>query len=298
MLPAMFYELNRLTMMQLAITGATSGIGAEKAKALSPKCSRVFLLVRNVEKARELIQRIDPLNTQKKFTIIPCDLTDLSSVARAAKTLTEATDKLDLLINNAGGIFPKKKLTSEGHERTFAANHLGHFLLTIQLLPLLTNGTGGRVINVSSEAHKGASVNPQDFELTHGFRSFTAYANAKLYNILFTKSLAEKYADLHLEAYALHPGVVNTGFGSESKGFFKILLSLFKPFMISPAKGAETGIFLATATNVPGKNGAYFKKSKPSAVSSKARSKKLRDQLWAYSMEQVRAYLPAHSASS
>ncbi|WP_375583598.1 SDR family NAD(P)-dependent oxidoreductase [Cyclobacterium xiamenense] len=285
-------------MMQLAITGATSGIGAETAKALAPKCSQIFLLVRNVEKARELVQRLDPLGTQKKFTIVPCDLTDLHSVARAANTLTEATDTLDLLINNAGGIFPKKKLTGDGHERTFSANHLGHFLLTVLLLPLLTHGTGGQVINVSSEAHKGAGIDPDDLELTQTYSSFKAYANAKLYNILFTKSLAEKYADQHLEAYAVHPGVVNTGFGSESKGIFKILLSLFKPLMIGPAKGAETSVFLATTAKVPGKNGAYFKKSKTASVSSKARSKKLRDRLWEYSMEQVHAYLPAHSSSS
>ncbi|MDN3688475.1 SDR family NAD(P)-dependent oxidoreductase [Cyclobacterium jeungdonense] len=278
-------------MMQLAITGATSGIGAEKAKALAPKCSRVFLLVRNEEKAKELVHSIDPSGSKDKFTIIYCDLADLKSVAAAAKTLNEATDTLDLLINNAGGIFPEKTLTEDGHELTFSANHLGHFLLTQLLMPLLINGAGGRVISVSSEAHKGASVDRKDLELIRNFSSFKAYANAKLYNILFTKSLAEKYADKKLEAYALHPGVVNTGFGNQSKGIFKILLSLFKPLMISPAKGAETGIFLATTAKVPGKNGDYFKKSKVASVSSSARSKKLRDQLWEYSMVQIKDFV-------
>lgn len=278
-------------MIQLAITGATSGIGAEKAKALAPKCSRIFLLARNQEKAKKLIQSIDPSGSKEKFTLIHCDLADLNSVASAARELNESTDKLDLLINNAGGIFPEKKLTNDGHELTFSANHLGHFLLTHQLIPLLTNGGGGRIISVSSEAHKGASVDRTDLELIRNFGSFKAYANAKLFNILFTKSLAEKYADQKLEAYALHPGVVNTGFGSQSKGIFKILLSLFKPLMISPAKGAQTGIFLATTPKVPGKNGDYFKKSKTASVSSAARSKKLRDQLWEYSMDQIKDFI-------
>ncbi|WP_235941540.1 SDR family NAD(P)-dependent oxidoreductase [Cyclobacterium roseum] len=278
-------------MMQLAITGATSGIGAEKAKVLAPKCSRIFLLVRNREKAKELVQSIDPSGNNDKFTIIHCDLADLQSVAAAARALREATDNLDLLINNAGGIFPEKELTKDGHELTFSANHLGHFLLTQQVMSLLTNGDGGRVVSVSSEAHKGASIDRKDLELIRNFSSFKAYANAKLYNILFTKSLAEKYADKNLEAYALHPGVVNTGFGNQSKGIFKILLSLFKPLMISPAKGAKTGIFLATTKQVPGKNGDYFKKSKTASVSSQAKSKKLRDQLWEYSMDQIKEFV-------
>lgn len=278
-------------MMQLAITGATSGIGAEKAKALAPQCGRVFLLARNQEKAKELIQSLDPRGSKDKFTIIHCDLADLKSVAAAAKALHEATDNLDVLINNAGGIFPEKRLTEDGHELTFSANHLGHFLLTYLVMPLLLNGSGARVISVSSEAHKGAFVDRKDLELIRNFSSFKAYANAKLYNILFTKSLAEKYADKKLEAYALHPGVVNTGFGNQSKGVFKILLSFIKPLMISPAKGAKTGILLATTSKVPGKNGDYFKKSNVASISSSARSKKLRDQLWEYSMEQIKDFV-------
>ncbi|SHN29646.1 NAD(P)-dependent dehydrogenase, short-chain alcohol dehydrogenase family [Cyclobacterium lianum] len=266
--------------MKLAITGATSGIGAEKVKALATNFDQVFLLVRNLGKARTLVQSLNIPEKDNKFIPIHCDLADLSSVKKAADEIRSHTDSLDVLINNAGGIFPKRIQTKDQLELTFSANHLGHFLLTKELMPLLTKDQGARIINVSSEAHKAASVNWNDLQFEKGYSSFKAYANAKLFNILFTKSLAEKYGDQKIAAYSLHPGVVNTNFGEQSKGLFKLLLKLFKPFMISPKKGAETGIFLASTPKVPGENGAYFKKSKVARPSQTAESKKLRERLW------------------
>ncbi|EPR68677.1 SDR family NAD(P)-dependent oxidoreductase [Cyclobacterium qasimii] len=275
--------------MKIAITGATSGIGAEKVKALAPLCEHLFLLVRNEKKARELIQSTPSL--ANKSTVIYCDLSDLKSVTKAAATLSKKTQSLDVLINNAGGIFPEKTITKDGHEQTFSINHLGHFLLTYLSLPLLKNENGGKVINVSSEAYKAANVNKKDLELKDNFGSFKAYANVKLFNILFTKSLAEKHGNENISAYALHPGVVNTNFGGQSNGFFKFLLLLAKPFMISPKKGAETGIFLATTEQAPGNNGGYFKNSKATKTNSTASSKPLRDLLWEYSLAEIQPFL-------
>ncbi|MEX0883036.1 MAG: SDR family NAD(P)-dependent oxidoreductase [Cyclobacteriaceae bacterium] len=277
--------------MNLAITGGTSGIGVEKVKALAPGFSKIFLLVRDIEKAKKLVGKIKPVGKEDKFVLVPCDLADLESVSKAAEMISAQTDSIDVLINNAGGIFPEKIITKNQLELTFSANHLGHFLLTLKMLPLLTNKNGARVINVSSDAHKAASVNLDDLQFEKGYSSFKAYANAKLFNILFTKSLAEKFGDRNIQAYALHPGVVDTNFGHQSKGFFKVFLSLFKPFMISPKKGAETGIFLATTAKVPGENGGYYKKSKIASPSKKAQSKKLRDQVWERSEKLVQPYL-------
>jgi NAD(P)-dependent dehydrogenase (short-subunit alcohol dehydrogenase family) len=286
--------LTKKKIMKIAVTGATSGIGKEKVKALAPKFEQIFLLVRDEAKARELIQSIT--SPPDKFTIIYCDLSDLKSVSKAAATISQQTKDLEILINNSGGIFPQRKLTTDGHELTFAVNHLGHFLLTYLLLPLLTYGKGGRVINVSSEAHKGARVDKNDFELKKRFSPFKAYANAKLFNILFTKSLAEKYGHEHLTAYALHPGVVNTNFGQQFSGGLKLLLSLAKPFMIGPKEGAKTGIFLAVNRSLPGKNGDYFKHSKVAKISLNASSKPLRDLLWDYSLKEVQPFLEAPTA--
>jgi len=275
--------------MKIAITGATSGIGAEKVKALAPLCEHLFLLVRSEKKANQLIQSLPSLTN--KFTVIYCDLSDLKSVAKAAATLSQKTQNLDVLINNAGGVFPEKTITADGHELTFSVNHLGHFLLTYLSLPLLKNGKGAKVISVSSEAYKAAGINKKDIELKNNFSSFKAYANVKLFNILFTKSLAEKYGHENISAYALHPGVVNTNFGNQSNGVFKFLLFLIKPFMISPKKGAQTGIFLATTYQVPSNNGGYFKNSKVTKTNSTASSKPLRDLLWEYSLSETQPFL-------
>ncbi|WP_339923524.1 SDR family NAD(P)-dependent oxidoreductase [uncultured Cyclobacterium sp.] len=279
--------------MKIAITGATSGIGVEKVKALAPLCEQLFLLVRNEEKAKELIQSMPSL--ANKCTVIYCDLSDLKSVAQAASTLTQKTQDLDVLINNAGGIFPEKTVTNDGHELTFSINHLGHFLLTYLSLSILKNGKGGKIINVSSEAYKGANVNKKDLELKDNFGSFKAYANVKLFNILFTKSLAEKYNNENISAYALHPGVVNTNFGQQSNGIFKFLLLLAKPFMISPKKGAATGIYLATTEQAPSNNGDYFKHSKATKTNTTASSKPLRDLLWEYSIAEIQPFLSEKS---
>ena len=275
--------------MKIAITGATSGIGVEKVKALAPLCERMFLLVRDEDKARNLIQSLP--SHQEKISVIYCNLSDLNSVAKAASTLRQKTTKLDLLINNAGGIFPEKSITTNGHELTFSVNHLGHFLLTQLTLPLLISGEGAKIINVSSEAHKAAKINKEDLELKNDFSSFKAYANVKLYNILFTKSLAEKFGNKGIAAYALHPGVVNTNFGTQSKGIFKFFLFLAKPFMISPKKGAQTGIYLATNQLSPKNNGGYFKKRKLAEVTQDGSSKMLRDLLWEYSIKQIQPFL-------
>lgn len=275
--------------MKIAITGATSGIGVEKVKALAPLCEQMFLLVRDEEKAKNLIQSLP--THQEKITVIYCDLSDLNSVSKAASTLSQQCDDIDVLINNAGGIFPKKSITTDGHELTFSVNHLGHFLLTHLSLPLLSKGNGARVINVSSEAHKAASINEEDLELKDDFSSFKAYANVKLYNLLFTKSLAEKFSDKNIKAYALHPGVVDTNFGTQSKGIFKALLFLAKPFMISAKEGAQTGIYLATSDLDPKSNGGYFKKRKLVKTKGDTSSEKLRELLWEYSIRQIQPFL-------
>ncbi|MCC5937964.1 MAG: SDR family NAD(P)-dependent oxidoreductase [Lunatimonas sp.] len=266
--------------MNIVITGCTSGIGAETVKGLSDKCDRLFLLVRNQKKAESLLADLPADLPKDRFEVVFCDLEDLKSVAAAADYVREKVTSLDLLINNAGGIFPKGTITRDGFETTFQVNHLGHFLLTQKLLPLLLKTPTPRIINVSSEAHRAA--NPKLNEVTNAanYSSFPAYANAKLYNILFSKSLQEKYGSQGLGTFSLHPGVVKTNFGGDFTGVFKLLIKLSQPFMITAKAGAQTTLFLATSAIKKEWNGAYFKKSKPVTPSKLANSKKLREDLW------------------
>ncbi|WP_194775626.1 SDR family NAD(P)-dependent oxidoreductase [Pararhodonellum marinum] len=276
--------------MVLAITGPTSGIGKETVKGLSAKFDKIFLLVRNEKKGAALVQSISSLDKNDKFKIVYCDLADLSSVRAAAENILKQTDKIDVLINNAGGIFTEKQLSKDKLDLTFSINHLGHFLLTTKLLPLLEKSVDARIINVSSEAHKAAKPKLNDLQMEQDINGFIAYANAKLYNIWFTKSLQDRYHERGIKSYALHPGVVKSNFGGDATGIFRWAWFLVRPFMISAEKGAETSIFLAKSPSIQQLSGNYFKKSKKCSVSSAAKSKKYRDKLWEVSEALVEQY--------
>jgi NAD(P)-dependent dehydrogenase (short-subunit alcohol dehydrogenase family) len=266
--------------MKLAITGSTSGIGVATINGLAKKFDVIFLLVRNKEKAKELIPTFTHRDKKTAFHIVYCDLSDLKSVASAAEFIKEQTDQLDVLINNAGGINKDRKVTKDGFEASFSINHLGPFLLTKKLLPLLEKSPSARIINVSSEAHKVAKPDFDDLQSKKSYSALSVYANVKLFNILFTRSLVDRYADKGIYAFALHPGMVKTEFGSGFKGIIKWGMKIVKFFLVSPEKGAQTSIFLATDPEVINHNGAYFKKSKVSKTSEAADSVEMRNRLW------------------
>ncbi len=264
------------------ITGATSGIGQETARALARKGHGLYLLVRDITKGNALAQQLIKETGNREINCISCDLSDLQSVAAAADTLKSKLFAVNVLINNAGGMFAERQLSKDGHEMTFAVNHLGHFTLTRILMPLLLKGQA-RIINVSSSAHRVGKDNFDDIDYNNGYSAIRAYGTAKLYNIYFTKSLAEKYGQQGITAFALHPGFVNTGFGADMGGFAKLLLTLSRPFMISPERGAQTSVYLATQPGLHGKSGQYFVRKHPSPVSLTARNEESSQKLWAIS---------------
>ena len=269
--------------MNLAITGATSGIGKETVKGLTKEFKEIFLLVRNREKAEALIHEIVAEAPSVKCHHIYCDLMDLDSVAAAAAQIKSKAGQLDVLINNAGGVNKDRKVTKNGLEASFSINHLGHFLLTRKLLPLLEASATARIINVSSEAHRLAKPDMQDLQYEKSYNALTVYADVKLYNILFTKSLAEKYGDKGIYAFALHPGMIKTSFGSGFTGIMKLGMKIIKPLLNSPKKGARTSIFLATDHNALNHNGAYYRKLEVSEPSTAVNSTALREELWSVS---------------
>ncbi|WP_342645203.1 SDR family oxidoreductase [Mucilaginibacter sp. CSA2-8R] len=274
------------------VTGATSGIGKETALALAKKDHALYLLVRNVDKGEQLKREIIAQTNNRSVFVIHCDLADLQSVQQAADELKGKLMAVNVLVNNAGGINASKQLSKDGNELTFAMNHLGHFLLTMSLMPLLQKGQA-RIINVSSEAHRMASPHLlNDVQFKQGYSSFKAYALAKLCNIYFAKSLAERYASSGITAYALHPGVVNTGFGSQLGGLGKVLMLLAKPFMITAREGAQTNIYLAGEAKLnPKLSGQYFKKGKPAKPTLAAQNTSARNRLWQISEQLTNNFL-------
>ena len=273
------------------ITGATSGIGKETALALAKKGHAIYMLVRDVEKGEQVKQQIISASKNNDVYVVFCDLADLDSVRAAADTLKGSLVGINVLINNAGGVFAQRELSKDGFEMTFAVNHLGHFLLTNLLLALLVKGQG-RVINVSSEAHRMGKPRFKDLQWQDtDYSPLKAYAMAKLFNIYFTRSLAIKFGPKGVTAFALHPGLVNSNFGADLGGIGKTLLWLSRPFMITPELGAQTTIFLATANRIDAKSGQYFKNKEVQSPSALAIDDLNRQKLWDLSVEMIEPYV-------
>jgi NAD(P)-dependent dehydrogenase (short-subunit alcohol dehydrogenase family) len=282
-----------MALKTTVITGATSGIGKETALGLAKKDHALYLLVRNVVKGDRLKEEIITSTGNKNIHVVKCDLADLSSVRVAAAELTAKLVSINVLINNAGGIFSDRKLSKDGFEMTFATNHLGHFLLTMSLMPLLEKGHA-RVINVSSSAHQMGKPNFDDIQWEqHKYSSWKAYGQAKLYNIYFTKALAEKYAEKGITSFALHPGIVKTNFWGGTSGFFsKLMQLLVSPFMITSEEGAQTSIYLATEPGMEAKSCQYFVKKKLTKSSELSWSEENRNKLWDISKKLVAKSAP------
>ena len=273
------------------ITGATSGIGKETALALAKKDHAVYMLVRDMAKGERVKNELMALSQNKNIYVVYCDLADLQSVHDAALLLKGSLMAVNILINNAGGIFHDYEESKQGYEKTFAVNHLGHFLLVQLMLPLLERGQA-RIINVSSEAHRMGKPRLKDLQWKNStYSAFAAYATAKLFGIYFTRSLAVKYGPKGVTAFALHPGLVSTGFGENLTGVNKTIMWLLRPFMITAEEGAQTTIYLATTQRIDANSGKYFKRNKVSNASATATDDTARNRLWDLSMEMTRQYL-------
>nr|WP_294949787.1 SDR family NAD(P)-dependent oxidoreductase [uncultured Mucilaginibacter sp.] len=273
------------------ITGATSGIGKETALALAKKDHALYLLVRDMDKGEQVKHELISASKNNNIYLVFCDLSDMDSIHTAASVLKSSLFSINVLINNAGGVFPQHQLTKDGFEMTFAVNHLGHFLLTHLLLPLLEKGQA-RIINVSSDAHRMGKPRFNDLQWMSGdYSPLKAYAMAKLFNIYFTRSLAVKLGPKGVTAFALHPGTVSTNFGEGLAGIGKILLWLARPFMITAEQGAKTSIFLASGSKVDAKSGKYFKNSSVANPSATALDDSARAKLWDLSMQMIETFV-------
>lgn len=217
----------------ILITGATSGIGLEAATVLSEKGAKIILPVRNLDKGSQVIQQIKHKVKSADITIMKLDISDFDSVRLFAAEFTKKYSKLDLLLNNAGIMWtPQKEISKQGQESQFATNHLGHFLLTGLLLPLLKSTPNSRVITQSSVLHKkgqGQNFEPtiyfDDLNFSNGFDTKKAYAQSKLANLLFTYELDRrlKNAQVNSIATAAHPGYTATNLQKDAGFMMKVM---------------------------------------------------------------------------
>jgi NAD(P)-dependent dehydrogenase (short-subunit alcohol dehydrogenase family) len=270
------------------ITGATEGVGKQTAIQLAEKGFNIVMMVRNKAKAEQTIKEISAKAPSAKVDYILVDLTSFKQVRAAAKKFNEKYDKLDVLINNAGLMYPEKVITEDGFELCFQTNHLSHFLLTHLVLDKLKKSKQGRIINLSSEGHKMGKFDPDNFNAEKGYGSVKQYCFTKLCNLYFTYCLAEKLQGTNITVNAVHPGVVKSGFGSDlDKGLLKPIFSIARLFMITNEQGAATSVFLASDPGVSKITGKYFKNSKETRTNSLTHNQSNQQILWDYSVEKV-----------
>ena len=266
------------------ITGATSGIGRETAKALAAEGVKLVLPIRDTLKGDSLREDILSQTPDASLEFIHCDLASMRSIRNFVAEYKKKHTKLHLLINNAGIWETKRNHTEDGIEKNFAVNHLAPFLLTNLLLDTIKESSPARIINVSSEAHRQGVIRFDDPEFEKKYSSFRSYAQSKLANILFTKKLSQKLKGSGVTANCLHPGVVSTNLFDKMP---KLLMGLMGLIMISPKKGAQTTIYLATSEEVEHTSGEYFAKSKRKKPVAHALRQDTADRLWELSEKYV-----------
>ena len=238
------------------VTGASSGIGLHTALGLARTGMRVVMVGRDRDRTEAARRFVAERCGSDRVAIVLADFSRLDEVRRLADEILSTTDRLDLLVNNAGLMSPKYRFSSDGFELTFAVNHLAPFLLTNLLLDRFKASAPARIVTVASEAHRGHRLNLTELARPHNWGTLRAYGRSKLCNILFTLELAARLADSDVVATCLHPGVVATAIG-ERGGLTELVWRLMKPFMTTPEKGAETSLFLATVPDPTPFHGGY-----------------------------------------
>ncbi len=267
------------------VTGATSGIGLVTAQALARDGATVIVVARNPERGAATIRRLQQETGNSAVELLIADLSVQAQVRQLANEVQRRFAHLDVLINNAGALFGQRQMTAEGIEMTFALNHLAYFLLTNLLLDRLKASASARIVNVSSEAHRGARLDFADVQGQHRYRGWRAYAQSKLANILFTYELARRLEGMSIVTNALHPGFVATNFGRNNRSITAALWRILQLAAISPEQGAETIIYLASSAEVKDSTGKYFVKNKAVRSSEASYDRAAAERLWQMSAE-------------
>jgi NAD(P)-dependent dehydrogenase (short-subunit alcohol dehydrogenase family) len=269
------------------VTGATSGIGYETALGLARAGARVGLVGRGTAKVERAIREIRALVPGAALDAFVADLSAQAEIRRLAAEILARYPRLDVLVNNAGAIFDQRETTVDGIERTWALDHLGYVLLTLELLDRLKASAPARIVNVASAAHTRGRIDFDDLEGAGRYGAIKAYAQAKLGNVLFTAALARRLAGSGVTVNALHPGVINTGFARNTGGLLGFGWSLIRPFLRKPEDGAATSLHVATAPDLAGVSGRYFARSRPTPPSAYSQDREVQERVWDISLRQV-----------
>jgi len=255
----------------------------EAAKQLAKQQHQVILLCRNIEKANEAKKEIIAYSGNNNIHVYQADLSSQKSIEQAAMQIKRDFTKLDVLLNNAGGVFSNFELSVDGIEMTMANNHFNYFWLTYYLFDLLKNANGARIVNVASDSHYSAKkIDVESFYTKKKYFVLSAYEQSKLANVLFTYSLAEKAKPFNITVNALHPGFVYTPIGEKNgnKLFGMIWNTFSKLFALKVEDGASSHVYLATSDEVKDITAQYFHKCKSKKSSGISYNKDVQEMLW------------------
>ncbi|MET0406329.1 MAG: SDR family oxidoreductase [Cystobacter sp.] len=278
----------------VVVTGANSGVGLATTVELARSGAHVVMACRSTERGEVALKQAVERSGSTNIELMLCDLGSLDSIRAFASAVRARHPVVDVLINNAGVVSFKRETTRDGFESQLGVNHLGHFLLTLLLLEPLRAAPQGRVISVSSGAHRVGSIHWEDPHFTREYSMWRGYAQSKLANILFTKGLAYRLRGTAVTANCLHPGAVGTQLGvNRDTGFGGTVMKLLSFVFISPEQGADTSVFLATSDEVTGVSGEYFYRRKPATLSRLAEDRELIERLWFWSEKQVGEHFPS-----
>lgn len=275
-------------MKTAIVTGANSGMGLATAVDLARKGIHVVMACRNEEKGKDALEEARKKSRSSHIVMMLLDLASLQSIRDFAVEFKSRYDRLDILINNAGVVTPKRRETKDGFELQMGVNHLGHFLLTNLLLEQLKESEDGRIVIISSGAHKWGNIHFDDPHLEKGFNIFKGYGQSKLANILFMKELDKRLRTTNVTANAVHPGAVSTGLGIDREtGFGQRIVRLLSPFFQTPAEGANTAVHLAMDSHLRHVSGKYFYNHDKAVISKRAEDEMLARRLWEWSEYEV-----------
>jgi NAD(P)-dependent dehydrogenase (short-subunit alcohol dehydrogenase family) len=267
----------------VVLTGGTSGIGQVAAVELARRGARIVLIARDRARVAQALAAINAAGPAVAHRAVYADLANIAQTRRVGAEILAAEPRIDVLINNAGALFNRRQLSSDGLEMTFAVNHMAYFVLTEALMPTLKRSGPARIVNTASAAHRGAKLDFDDLQSERAYSGFQVYGRSKLCNILFTRELARRLQGSGVTANSLHPGFVATRFGDRSGGLLQAVMPIAKLGAISPVKGAETIVYLASSPEVASVSGLYFYRDKPETPSPEAQDDKAAARLWAES---------------
>ena len=262
------------------ITGANSGIGKATAEKLARLGATVVMVCRSRAKGEKAMQGIREKSGNPSLELIQADLASLQSVRALARDYLAGHDALHVLVNNAGVAQVTRSVTADGFETTLEVDYLSQFLLTNLLLGVLKKSAPSRIVSVSSVAHYGGHIDFDDLQMEKGYGVMKAYSRAKLAQVLFTHELARRLEGTGVTANCLHPGAVATNIWGRPLGPLSFLMKVNRLFLISPEKGAETPVYLASSPEVEGVTGKYFDGGQEKKSSDESYDQELARRLW------------------